>query len=77
MATIVIFYGNFSGLEVRIRINATLHAETRPILDSLADFARRYSAAATSDSFTLAADSMKSEMRGTISDLNREPLKTP
>ena len=24
-----------------------------------------------------AADSMKSEMRGTISDLKREPLKTP
>ena len=27
--------------------------------------------------FGLAADSMKSEMRGTISDLNREPLNTP
>ena len=27
--------------------------------------------------FPLAADIMKSEMRGTISDLKREPLKTP
>ena len=33
-----------------------------------------YSAAAASDSFgrTVAADSMKSEIRGTISDLKRE-----
>ena len=39
----------------------------------------RHSAAAANDSlgFISAADSMKSEMRGTISDLNREPLKTP
>ena len=36
-----------------------------------------YSAAATNAGFLLAADSMKSEMRGTISDLKREPLKTP
>ena len=28
-------------------------------------------------SFGLVADIMKSEMRGTISDLNREPLNTP
>ena len=32
---------------------------------------------ATSEGFTFAADTMKSEMRGTISDLNREPLNTP
>ena len=38
---------------------------------------RRYSAAATRDGFLFAADNMKSEMRGTISDLKREPLKTP
>ena len=32
---------------------------------------------ATSDGFRFAADTMKSQMRGTISDLKREPLKTP
>ena len=43
-----------------------------------------YSAAADSEDFTetnegfmFAADIMKSRMRGTISDLKREPLKTP
>jgi hypothetical protein len=36
-----------------------------------------YSAAKTNEGFTFAADIMKSEMRGTISDLKREPLKTP
>jgi len=42
--------------------------------------AQIYSAAAANESFkgfTLADDIMKSEMRGTISDLKREPLKTP
>ena len=43
-----------------------------------------YSAAPNSEGFTetnegfmFAADIMKSQMRGTISDLKREPLKTP
>jgi hypothetical protein len=36
-----------------------------------------YSAAAGSEAFGFAADIMKSEMRGTISDLNLEPLNTP
>ena len=36
-----------------------------------------YSAAATREGFGFADDMMKSEMRGTISDLKREPLKTP
>ena len=36
-----------------------------------------YSAAATNLGFAFADDMMKSEMRGTISDLKREPLKTP
>ena len=39
-----------------------------------------YSAAETNlgfEAFIFAADSMKSEMRGTISDLKREPLNTP
>ena len=44
-------------------------AETRPI--------DAYSAAVTKVGFLFAADNMKSEMRGTISDLKREPLKTP
>jgi hypothetical protein len=41
---------------------------------------RRYSAAAdveTNESLVVAADIMKSEMRGTISERNREPLNTP
>ena len=40
-------------------------------------FIDAYSAAAVAEGFVFVADSMKSEMRGTISDLNREPLKTP
>ena len=36
-----------------------------------------YSAAATRAGLGFADDMMKSEMRGTISDLKREPLKTP
>src|SRR2546430_17682029 len=40
-------------------------------------FDRLYSAANASNDFGLAADIMKSEMRGTISDLKREPLNTP
>jgi hypothetical protein len=39
--------------------------------------AEAYSAAETNLGFTSAADTMKSEILGTISDLNREPLKTP
>jgi hypothetical protein len=34
-------------------------------------------AAAANEAFGFAADIMKSEIRGTISDLKREPLKTP
>ena len=40
-------------------------------------FVGAYSAAARTEGFAFVADSMKSEMRGTISDLKREPLKTP
>jgi hypothetical protein len=36
-----------------------------------------YSAAYASDGFMVAAEIMKSEIRGTISDLKREPLNTP
>jgi hypothetical protein len=36
-----------------------------------------YSAAAAKDGFIFADDTMKSEIRGTISDLKREPLNTP
>ena len=38
---------------------------------------RDYSAAAGNSGFTFADDVMKSEIRGTISDLKRDPLKTP
>jgi hypothetical protein len=38
---------------------------------------RCYSAAATNASLVVAADNMKSEIRGTISERNREPLNTP
>ena len=38
---------------------------------------RIYSAAATNAGFAVADDTMKSEMRGTISDLKRDPLNTP
>jgi hypothetical protein len=36
-----------------------------------------YSAAAASNAFAFADETMKSEIRGTISDLKRDPLKTP
>ena len=36
-----------------------------------------YSAAKAKRGFTFADDTMKSEMRGTISDLKRDPLNTP
>jgi hypothetical protein len=51
----------------------------RLILDSVRVSTDLYSAAAASDSLglTIAVDSMKSEIRGTISDLKREPLNTP
>ncbi len=38
---------------------------------------RAYSAAAASEALGFAAEIMKSWMRGTISDLKREPLNTP
>jgi hypothetical protein len=38
---------------------------------------RIYSAAAANAGFAVADDTMKSEMRGTISDLKRDPLNTP
>jgi hypothetical protein len=38
---------------------------------------RIYSAAAANAGLTFADDAMKSEMRGTISDLKRDPLNTP
>jgi hypothetical protein len=61
----------------RRRIDPGVGPESGSIVDSTMLLPRRYSAAAASDNLGLAADSMKSEMRGTISDLNREPLKTP
>ena len=70
----------------RMRIYSFLQSFANP--DSLNQFRgllapsnrhqiRRYSAATTSFGLGLAADIMKSEMRGTISERNREPLNTP
>jgi len=57
-------------------------AESTRHLDLTGDFASNreidvYSAAAAKEAFGFADEIMKSEMRGTISDLKREPLKTP
>jgi hypothetical protein len=63
----------FRGLTRAFRINQRRLDFEQPTLQSLL-----YSAAATSEGFFGAADDMmKSEIRGTISDLKREPLKTP
>jgi hypothetical protein len=65
----------FSGFSARSNKCGRIQSNTA---DSLGNPPiRPYSAAATSFGFPVAADTMKSEMRGTISDLNREPLKTP
>lgn len=50
---------------------------TSPLVQMNSGVMRRYSAASASSDFGFADDIMKSEMRGTISDLNREPLNTP
>jgi hypothetical protein len=49
------------------------------ILESRSEMAANsdYSAALANAGFRFADDIMKSEMRGTISDLKREPLNTP
>jgi hypothetical protein len=49
------------------------NAKPRVDIESFID----YSAAAANFGFMFADDTMKSEMRGTISDLKREPLNTP
>ena len=67
----------YNSLFGRPRIDPGFLPRDRPILDSVTVLLVRHSAAAASDSFGRAADNMKSEMRGTISDLNREPLNTP
>jgi hypothetical protein len=59
------------------------HSNQRVIADLKPAIPRRnlkieaYSAAAAKADFGFADDTMKSEMRGTISDLKREPLNTP
>jgi hypothetical protein len=68
---------DYSYLYDRLQIVSEFPLPDGAIPDSITVLPRRHSAAAASDSFGRAADSMKSEMRGTISDLNREPLKTP
>jgi hypothetical protein len=65
------FCGSIQGV-TSPRITANLSNDAK-----IADEAALYSAAAINEGFMFADDTMKSEMRGTISDLKREPLKTP
>ena len=69
------FPGSIQGIRSRNhdRIAGSQNRGTRIEIAEISD----YSAAAASEAFGFAADIMKSEMRGTISDLNREPLNTP
>jgi hypothetical protein len=64
----------FSGLPVSSNQDATFRPKTA---DSIWNPLQSSYSAAPASGFTFAADAMKSEMRGTISDLKREPLKTP
>jgi hypothetical protein len=68
----------FFGLIQRVTdsSNRTPHLGSRAS-NSKRDESGGYSAAAANERFTFADDIMKSEMRGTISDLKREPLNTP
>ena len=61
------------------RIWAAQPRRRRPKFRILADIARfrAYSAAKASSDLGFADETMKSWMRGTISDLKREPLNTP
>ena len=69
------FRGQFRGLSTR-RIRAYHRAwRGKHIIACLKS--RIYSAAAANAGFAVADDTMKSEMRGTISDLKRDPLNTP
>ena len=68
------FFGQFRGLSGRSNQRSTSVISRQCARDRIK---RRYSAAAAKDGFAFADDSMKSEMRGTISDLKRDPLNTP
>lgn len=57
-------------------LSATIRAE-RMLQATFYSAAESEGFTETSEGFTFAADIMKSQMRGTISDLKREPLKTP
>ena len=69
------FRGSIQGVTPPSRIKPDSPSDRRIRIESRQ--IAGYSAAKTNEGFTFAADIMKSEMRGTISDLKREPLKTP
>ena len=68
------FLGPIQGV-TRVPNRDGFHVDVRRRIER--DEINAYSAAATSEGFGFAADIMKSLMRGTISDLKREPLNTP
>ena len=69
------FHGQFRGLSAppNPRLPQRFARQARHRVLEIAD----YSAAAANAGFAVADDTMKSEMRGTISDLKRDPLNTP
>jgi len=70
--------GNPDFLGAIQRVTGDLESPCILIRDSRRDHtAAIYSAAAANDGLMFADDTMKSEIRGTISDLKREPLNTP
>jgi hypothetical protein len=69
------FRGQFRGLTAQP--NRRLNRASRGNEASACLKSRIYSAAAANAGFAVADDTMKSEMRGTISDLKRDPLNTP
>ena len=68
---------SLGGFRGPLALNQTRIADPRPAIRHRTRKIDAYSAAAASEAFGFADDTMKSEMRGTISDLNREPLNTP
>ena len=69
------FLGSIQG--VTGRSNRQRYLDLKPTIPRRNREIDAYSAAVANLAFGFADDIMKSEMRGTISDLKREPLKTP
>ena len=70
--------GPFSSIQGAVgHSNQRWIADPKPAIPHRNRKIEAYSAAAAKADFGFADDTMKSEMRGTISDLKREPLNTP